>query len=302
MSIDADWLVDRRRLKRRVTFWSIAAVVAAVVAAVAAFGRFDLFGGRAHVARVTVEGVIVNDPERDRALADLAKDKSAKALIVHIDSPGGTVVGGEGLYRLLRQVAEHKPVVAVMGELGTSAAYMAALGCDHIVAHDGTLTGSIGVILQTTDITGLLEKVGIKPETVKSGPLKAQPNPLEPFTAEAREATRKVVGDVYEMFVSLVQERRELSREQIAAVADGRVLTGRQAKASGLVDMLGGEREARDWLSSARGIDEAMPVHDVDLRGPEDRLQDLLSKAAGKMLSSETLRLDGLVSVWHPAR
>jgi protease-4 len=302
MSVDSDWLVDRRRLKRRLTWWQAIAVIGIVAAIIAAVSRFDAWIHRAHVARIDIEGVIVADSDRDQALSDLADDDSARALIVRIDSPGGTVVGGEALYSRLRQIAEKKPIVAVMGEVATSAAYMTAIGSDHIVAHDGTLTGSIGVILQTADVTGLLDKVGIKPEAIKSTPLKAQPNPLEPFTPEAREATRKVVSDIYEMFVSMVQERRSLSREQVDMVADGSVFTGRQAKAIGLVDILGGEREARAWLAERHGIDQSLPVRDVQPRGPGEEFRDMVGGFFGKALFSERLTLDGLVSVWHPSR
>jgi protease-4 len=301
MSVDSDWLVDRRRLKRRLTWWQTIAVIGIVAAIIAAVGRFDRWIARAHVARIDIEGVIVADADRDQALSDLADDDSARALIVRIDSPGGTVVGGEALYSRLRQIAEKKPIVAVMGEVATSAAYMTAIGSDHIVAHDGTLTGSIGVILQTADVTGLLDKVGIKPEAVKSSPLKAQPNPLEPFTPEAREATRKVVSDIYEMFVSMVQKRRGLSREQVDMVADGSVFTGRQAKEIGLVDILGGEREARAWLAEKHGIDQSLPVQDVQPRGPGQELRDMVGGFIGKAVLPERLTLDGLVSVWHPS-
>jgi protease-4 len=302
MSIDSDWLVDRRRLKRRASAWRVATVVAVIAALLVAIGRFDPFGARAHVARVAIEGIIVDDPQRDRALGRLAEDTAAKAVIVRIDSPGGTVVGGEELYQRLRRISDHKPVVAVLGELGTSAAYMTALGSNRIVAHAGSLTGSVGVILQTADLTGLLDKLGVKPETVKSGPLKAQPNPLEPFTEEARDATRTVVADVFRMFISMVQERRSLNDEQVAAIADGRVLTGRQAFDLGLVDALGSEYEAREWLTAAQGIDRSLPTRDVDLRDPEQRLQDVLLNVAGNLVFPETLRLDGVISLWHPSR
>jgi protease IV len=301
MSIDADWLVDRRRLKRRLTWWQVAAVLAVVVAVLAAVGRFGAFFDRAHVARVDVTGLIINDSDLDQALSQLAEDGAVKAVLVHIDSPGGTVVGGETLYRRLRQISQHKPVVAVMGELATSAAYMTAIGSDWIVAREGTLTGSIGVILQTADFTGLLDKIGVKPETVKSSPLKAQPNPLEPFTPAAREATQRVVADVYEMFVEMVRERRKLAPEQMATVADGSVFTGRQARANGLVDALGGEDEARGWLESSRGVAASLPVFDVDVRDTELQLVDLFGTVAKKALSYERLNLDGLISVWHPA-
>lgn len=301
MSIDADWLVDRRRLKKRLRWWQVGAVLAAVLAVVAFVGRFDAAFERPHVARIDVYGLIVDDSDRDRLLAEVARDDAAAALIVRIDSPGGTVVGGEVLYRGLRRVAERKPVVAVLGELATSAGYMTAIGSDWIIAHDGTLTGSVGVIIQSADFTGLMDKLGIKPEAVKSTPLKAQPNPLEPFTPEAREAIRKVVDDVYAMFKDMVQERRQLDPEQLAAVTDGAIFTGRQALANGLVDALGGEVEARDWLERARGVSASLPTRDLEIPGPERELADLLGTVTRKMLFAERLSLDGLVSVWHPS-
>ncbi len=300
MVLDADIVIDRRRIKRRLTLWRVVAVVAVVVAVIAAVGRVGGLYERAHVGRLSIEGIIVDDPQRDQALVDVADDDDVRALIVRINSPGGTVVGGEALYRHLRRVAERKPVVAVMGEVAASAAYMAALAGDRIIAREGTITGSIGVIMQTADITGLLDKIGIKPESVKSAPLKAQPNPLETFTPEAREAAREVVLDLYEMFVGMVEERRRLGRDRTRALADGRVFTGRQAVANGLIDALGGEAEAREWLDEVRDVDSAVPVRDVEIGGPEDKLRDFLGGLVEKAIFSERLRLDGLISLWHP--
>ncbi len=299
MSLDADQVLDRRRLKRRLTFWRIAAVVAVVVAVVAAVGRVGV--GENHVARLVVGGIILDDPWRDDALAGIAEDDNAKALIVRIDSPGGTMVGGEALYISLRAVAGKKPVVAVMGGTATSAAYMTALGADHILARAGSVTGSIGVIMQTADITGLLEKLGVKPETIKSRPLKAQPNPLELLTPEAREAARFVVLDLFEMFVDMVQQRRNLPRDKVLALADGRVFTGRQAVANGLVDALGGESDARRWLAETHAIATSLPVRDVEIEHEGALWRDLITGFVGKVLFSERLRLDGLISVWHPS-
>ena len=301
MVLDADIVIDRRRLKRRLNLWRVIAVVAVVAAVFAAVGRVGGLYGRAHVGRLSIEGVIVDDPQRDQALIDIADDDNVRALIVRIDSPGGTVVGGEALYHYLRRVAERKPVVAVMGEVATSAAYMAALAGDRIIAREGTITGSIGVIMQTADLTGLLEKIGVKPESVKSTPLKAQPSPFETFTPKAREAARDVVLDLYEMFVGMVGERRRLGHDQTLALADGRVFTGRQAVGNGLIDGLGGELEARAWLDEVRDVDSAVPVWDVEIGRPEDRLRDLIGGLVEKTIFSERLRLDGLISLWHPA-
>jgi len=300
MSVDADYLVDRRRLKRRLVFWRIATVLAVVVAVIAIVGRIHDSAGGSYVARLTVDGLIVEDADRQNALAELAVDDNVQALIVRINSPGGTVVGGESLYRYLRHVSESKPVVTVFGGLGTSAAYMAALGSDYIVAREGTITGSIGVILQTTDLTGLLDKIGIKPEAVKSTPLKAQPNPLEPFTPAARAAIEDVISELYAMFVGLVKERRELTREQLAWATDGRVFTGRQALDNGLVDAIGGEPEARMWLEQTHDIDADIPVENIEVEDTEEMVRKLFGESVGKVLFSERLSLDGLVSLWHP--
>ncbi len=299
MSLDADQAMDRRRLKRRLTVWRIAAVVAVVVAVVAAVGRFGV--GANHVARLVVGGIIIDDPWRDDALAEIAKDDDAKALIVRIDSPGGTMVGGEALYTGLRAVAGKKPVVAVMGGTATSAAYMTALGADHILARAGSVTGSIGVILQTADITGLLEKLGIKPEAIKSRPLKAQPSPLEPLTPKGREAARVVVLDLFELFVDMVEERRNLPRDKVLELADGRVFTGRQALANGLVDAIGGETDARRWLAETHAIATSLPVKDVEIEHEGALWRDFIGGLVGKVLFSERLRLDGPISLWHPS-
>jgi len=300
MSLDADYVVERRRLKRRLTFWRVLGVVALVAAVVAAAGRFDLRRQQDHVAQIAIGGLILDDPARDEALKEVADDDKVKALLVKIDSPGGTYVGGEALYESLRQVGEKKPVVAIMGTTATSAGYMSALGSDHIVARSSTLTGSIGVILQTADVTGLLDKIGIKSVVVKSGPLKAQPNPLEKFLPAARKATEAIIADYFDMFVTLVAERRSLSREQVLKLADGRVFSGRQAKKAGLVDALGAEPEARKWLSETHKIADSLPVKEVKVKHEDEPWRDLFDSMIGKVMFSERLSLDGVIALWHP--
>ncbi len=300
MTLDADQIIERRRLKRRLTFWRVFGVVALMAAIVAAAGRFDLVVESDHVARFSIVGIILDDQAQQDALDGVASNDKAKALLVKIDSPGGTFVGGEALYQALRRVAKKKPVVALMGTTATSAGYMTALGSDHIVAQASSLTGSIGVIMQTADLTGLLEKLGIKPEVVKSSPLKAQPNPLERFTPEARKATEVVVQDFYNMFVDLVAERRSLPRDKVLALADGRVFSGRQAKEVGLVDSLGAEPEARKWLAETHKIADSLPLKEVKAKHEDQPWRDLFSSIMGKVLFSERLRLDGVISLWHP--
>ena len=300
MALDPAAVIDRRRLKRRLNFWRIAAVVAVAAGLFAGVTRYEDAGFSDHVARLEVSGIILDDPARQEALREAVKRDSVKALIVAIDSPGGTFVGGEALFEQLRDVAAEKPVIAVLGGTATSAAYMAAIGTDHILARKGTVTGSIGVIMQTADITGLLEKLGIKPETVKSGPLKAQPNPMEPFSLAAREATRAVISDLFGQFVDMVATRRGLDRSVVLGLADGRVYSGRQALDAGLVDAIGGETAARRWLAAQHGIAESLPVQPLEVEDDEEAWRQLMDSMIGKTLFSERLRLDGVLSVWQP--
>lgn len=301
MSLETDSLIDRRRLKRRVGVWRTIAVLAVLVAAIVVLNRTkEAPWQKSYVARLDISGLISEDRERDATIERIAKDGAARALIVHINSPGGTVVGGENLFRELRQVAEIKPVVAVMGTLATSGGYMTALGADYIIARSGSITGSIGVILQTADVTGLLEKLGISTEAIKSAPLKAVPNPLEPLTEEGREATREVVMDTFNQFIDMVAERRQLPRDTVVKLADGRVYSGRQAADNKLVDALGGENEARDWLAEQRDIPRNTPVRDIEVERKREGLLGMAGSLAGKALFSERLTLDGLVSLWHP--
>lgn len=300
MAYDSDVLVDRRRMKRSLVFWRSLAIAALIAFVVAAVGRFAGFAGGDYVARLSVAGVIVNDPARLQLINRLANDGNAKALILRIDSPGGTVVGGEALYKALRDAAEKKPVVAVMDQVGTSAAYMIALATDRIFVHEGTITGSIGVILQTTEITGLLEKIGVSSKAIKSGPLKAVPSPFEPLTPEGRKATQVLVDDIFAMFVDMVVKRRRLSPDKAREVTDGRVFTGRMAVKNGLVDEIGGERQARKWLNTEKRISLRLPVREVRVRREVEDLFDDLRGLAQKTVFSERLTLDGVVSVWHP--
>lgn len=304
MALDIDAVLDRRRLKRRLAFWRTSAIVVLVVAAVAAAQwAFDGMGPLAagdHVARMNVVGVIVEDQDVLDRIDEIAEDDSARALMVYIDSPGGTVVGGETLFKELRRVSERKPVVALMGTTAASAGYMVALGADAIFAREGTLTGSIGVLLQTAEVTDLMAKLGISAEAIKSAPLKAVPSPFEELTPRGRASAQAVVDEMYEMFVEIVRVRRDLSDQELRDVADGRVFTGRTAVANRLVDAIGGEREAREWLQGQHGVSTDLPSLDRDVEEETGLLGGVASAIAEKTLFSERLILDGLIALWHP--
>ena len=289
----SDYLVDRQRLKRRLAFWRAMAILAAFFAVAVAAG---LPGGEGDfIARIDVEGVIVRDGKRLAAVEALAENDDARAVVVHIDSPGGTLAGGESLHRALRHVSERKPVVAVLDGLATSAAYMVAIAADRIYARESTLTGSVGVVLRTAEISRLLETIGVRTRTFRSGGLKSVPDPMEPVSPQAA-AAQGLIDEVYAMFRDLVLERRGLASAE--EFADGRVFTGRRAVEAGLVDEIGGQRAALAWLEGR--IPEDLPVRRVGPRRDMDGLFGSVVGLARKTVLSESLTLDGLISLWHP--
>jgi protease IV len=319
MSADSDYLVDRRRLKRRVGFWRAAAFVVAAVAVIGA----GLYAGRdrlgasglagAHVARVRITGVITGDDNTLDLLKRVGKGNAA-AVLVEIESPGGTVTGSESLYDGLRELSAKKPTVAVVNGLAASGGYIAAMGTDRIVAQQTSIVGSIGVLFQSPNVSKLLENWGVTMDTIKSAPLKASPNPLEPTTPAAREAMAAVINDSFDWFKAVVQERRGISGPDLASVSDGRVFTGRQAIGLKLIDEVGTEKTAIAWLEANKGVAKDLPVREWKRR--DDRtfgLFSMASGAAGAMgygqlaatlgalgRAGDQPVLDGVLALWHP--
>ncbi len=300
MSLEVDLLLDRKRLKRRLVFWRVASVVL-LAAAILAFLRVPLFTGGAHVALLRIDGIVTDDPGLDAAVEKLATTSSVKALIVSIDSPGGSVAGGEALHDAIARVAAKKPVVAVMGPLGASAAYMIAVATDRIFAREGTLTGSIGVLLETGEVSGLLAKLGITPETIVSGPLKNQPSLTAPMSPEGRQVLQGIVDNLFGQFVDMVAAGRHMSVEAVKALADGRAYTGQQALKLGLIDAIGGMNSARTWLARTHGIAETLPTEQVETSGLS--WGGLGGEFGGllKIFLSQQVNLDGAWSIWQPA-
>jgi protease IV len=324
MSFDADQIVDRRCIRRKLTFWRIVAVLVAIVAIAAlaaALGRRgDLPAGvGAQIARVTIDGVILGNRDRVEALTRLSKSSNTRAVIVHIDSPGGTVPGSEQLYHALRLVAEKKPTVVVVDGLAASGGYMAAMASDHIIAQDSSIVGSIGVLYQYPNVTDLLKAVGVQVETIRSTPLKAQPDGFEPTSPQARAAIESMVMDMYAWFQKIVESRRKLTGDALAKVVDGRVFTGRQGLDLKLIDEIGDEQTAIDWLAKQKGVDPSLPVRDWRLSPRFSELSFLHVSAAavldtvglsalarrltetGSVQALERLNLDGLLALWHPS-
>src|SRR6202522_3264008 len=323
MSLDSDVIVDRRRIRRKLTFWRVAAVLIAI-AAIVTVGLIAAPGGRSgltaagSIARINIEGLIRSDQERVEALEQLEKSQ-AVARIVHMNSPGGTTAGSEQLYDALVRLKAKKPLVVVVEGLAASGGYIAAIAADHIVAQQSSLVGSIGVLFQFPNFTELLKTVGVKVEEVKSSPLKAAPNGFEPTSPEARAALDALVKDSYAWFRGLVKERRGMDDALLETVADGRVFTGRQAVDLKLVDQLGDEKTAVAWLVAQKGIKADLPVRDYKLTPRFSDLTFLRTAAAltldalglsavarqiektGVTQAADRLGLEGMLALWHPA-
>ncbi|KZE34719.1 signal peptide peptidase SppA [Chelatococcus daeguensis] len=318
MTYDADIMADRRRLRRKLSFWRVLAVfalIAVVVALGARFGAGSVVTGD-QIAAIRIGGFISGD-QRTLDLIRRVKDaRSVRAVLVRVDSPGGTTSGAEAIYTALRELAAEKPTVALVDGLAASGGYITALAAERIVSRDTSLVGSIGVLIQYPNLAGLLDTLGVKVEEVKSSPLKAAPNGFEPTSPEARAALESVVRDSFAWFKGLVGQRRSLSGPALDQVSDGRVFTGRQAKELGLVDELGGQRQAVAWLEKEKKLASDLPVR--EWKAESERLglslwsllgraaafagyDDLAGALRAAALREEAGRLDGLLAVWHPS-
>ncbi|HET7492800.1 MAG TPA: signal peptide peptidase SppA [Bradyrhizobium sp.] len=323
MSLDSDVIVDRRRIRRKLTFWRVVAALV-TIAAIVTVGLIASPGGRGtlttagSIARVHIDGLIRSNADRVEALERL-ENSHAAAVIVHINSPGGTTAGSEQLFDALTRLKAKKPVVVVVEGLAASGGYITAIAADHIVAQQSSLVGSIGVLFQIPNFAELLKTVGVKVEEVKSSPLKAAPNGFEPTSPEARAAVEALVKDSYAWFRGLVKDRRGMDEAQLEKVADGRVFTGRQAVELKLIDQLGDEKTAIDWLVSQKGVKANLPVRDYKLSPRFGDLTFLRAAAAvtldavglnaiarqmeqsGMVQAIDRFGLDGMLALWHPA-
>ena len=326
---EIDLLLDRRQMRRRLTFWRIGALVLLGVTLLAVLSSAGVFKGFASVedqiARVEIAGTITTDRNLIALLDRLGEEDNVKGVMLAINSPGGTAVGGEAIFEAVRRVAEKKPVVASVDALAASAGYMIATAADHIVARRASVVGSIGVILQYPNFETLLDKIGVEVNEVKSSPLKAEPSPFGTPPPEAEAMLRRFIDDAYVWFVDLVAERRPFDRATALRLADGSVYSGGQGVENKLVDALGGEREAKAWVVARASLDDDIevktrkPASDDDgLFGVGSRLGTLaqvlglepaFERVFGRRedlrledmspLIPRRLFLDGVLAIWH---
>ncbi len=318
MSFETEAVLDRRRLRRRLSLWRVLAVVGGVLAlGLLTFSSAERAGliEQRQIARITIEGMITEDRELLQLIKKVGENKKVAAVILFVNSPGGTTAGGEALFEALRTLAKTKPVVAQFGTLATSAAYIAGLATDQIVARGNTITGSVGVIFQWPEFSGLLEKLGIKMNEIKSGPLKANPSPFQPLDDPGRAEIEKMVAESKRWFVDLVRARRGIDTTSVDGLEQGRVYSGREALRHKLIDQLGSEPEVVKYLEDQRGVPKGLKI--VDWKARRDSDWGLL-RVASRALAYITgirafdelalivnddhvasLRLDGLLSIWH---
>jgi len=308
-------------MRKRLTFWRIIALLGLtgmIIAALVAAGFGTSLSGKSspHIARISIFGFITEDQKLIDVINKARKDKNVKGVIVRMDSPGGATVGGEAIYEAVRALAKKKPTATSIGGLAASAGYMIAVGSDHIVARRSSLVGSIGVLFQYPDASKLLDFVGVKVEEIKSSPLKAAPSPFSPAEEGAKDVLRDLVKDSFGWFRGLVKERRNYSDAEVDLVATGRIFSGAQGVKNKLIDAIGGEQTARDWLSKERGLSKELKIIDWKPLRESTSLLSSLSKITGfnsnpslldavpelnklKKMARERIFLDGLLSVWH---
>lgn len=272
-----DTILYGNYLKQQILKWRSLAMFFAFIAAIVVFGKFL---GKPledeYIARIKIDGFIGENQFRDKILSKIVSNDKIKAAIIHINSPGGSIVGGESLHNALKDISEKKPVVAVLGSVAASGGYMAAVASDHIVSHNGTITGSIGVLFQTADLTKLADKIGVNFVSYRSGLYKASPSPFEKTPAKVSKAVQESIMDSYNFFVDIVDEGREsLSRDDVLKLADGRIYTGRQALEVKLVDEIGNEKNALEWLEKEHEIKD-LEVKNVNTKKKKKPIEQLM--------------------------
>lgn len=255
-----------------------------------------------YIASINVEGIIFSDNYRSKIIKKISEQKNIKAVIVNINSPGGGIVGSENLYNEIRKLSKAKPTVIVMDEVAASGGYMASLASDHIIARHGTLTGSIGVILQSAEITEMASKLGVKLQNYKSSHLKATPSPFEKSDAIVDQAINESIADSYKFFKDLVIERRKnkISAANLEKVLDGRIFTGNQALSYGLIDEIGGQDEALAYLQKQFKVSKDLEIKEVSVKKNDNKLIDkiLNSSSSVKEFLSSNFASKKLMAIW----
>jgi protease-4 len=306
MSLPPEIIIERKSNRKKLALWQMFTVIAIIALVVLMFNNKNIKTmpnagiGTNYIASITIDDeIIYQNDKRDKIIESLKDDKYAKAVIVNLNSSGGTAVGSEIIYKILRDIGKTKPIVSVMSSIATSGAYMIALSGDYIIAHHTTLTGSIGVIIRSFEATDLAEKIGIKFNNLKTNQNKAALFPTEKLTPEVEAVVMESLNDTYDYFVSLVMERRKLSREATEKLADGRVYTGNQALKYGLIDAIGTQKDAVEWLKKNKNIAQNLEVKEISLKPKPHFIEELLGNMSTNIKASFS-PAKGLLMIYRP--
>jgi protease-4 len=250
----AEYPPKRRPL--RTLLWVLVAGLALMLLVNVFFPDLDL-STEDRIALIRVEGVILDSQTTVGELKRFSENPSVKAIVLRIDSPGGGVVPSQEIHDAVKRARtkNNKAVIASMGSVAASGGYYIAAATDRIVANPGTLTGSIGVIMETANVEGLLQKIGVEGVVIKSGKYKDVGSPLRKMSEEERGLLQAVMDDVHKQFIEAVAEGRDIELTDAQALADGRIFTGRQAKEAKLVDELGDLEDAIQLAADVAGIE-----------------------------------------------
>ena len=262
---------------------------------------FLLFNSKSKdfIATISIEGII-NDPvDTLNDLENINKSPNAKALLVSINSPGGTFVSSKELYDKINEISKKIPVVTYMREMATSGGYLVSLASQKIFSNIGTITGSVGVILQTAEITELLKKIGINPIVIKSGDLKATPNPLEGVSEKDSEYLNNIIKSMQLEFINILSENRDIDNETLRIISDGRIFTGKQAKELNLIDFIGSKNDAINWLKEKANVPLDIDIIDYSKETQYEKLINMKLFNENFNFLKNNIH-NGFLSIWDP--
>lgn len=311
MHLESDLLLERQKIRRRLVLWRCIAFVIFIVSMVSILAVSSSKMGRDgdHLVKLKVEGVIGSDVSKQVKLIDDAlADKSVKGMLLYVNSPGGAVTGGEQLHDAILRFAEKKPVVVSMGGIAASAGYMISVPANRIFALNSTLTGSIGVIMQAPDVSGLLGKIGITVDQLVSGPLKGQPSMVKPLSPQGREMLQGLIENFYDQFVGMVAQGRHMDIARVKALGDGRPYSGQQAVKNGLVDQIGTEQDAKKWLTQYLKLSVDIKVIELKDKKSSKWFSKFVGEALGdsvngfmhQIVYKDHENLNGAIAIWKP--
>ena len=250
------------------------------------------------IAKLYLDGIITSESDLEKKISRLKQKENLKAILITVNSPGGTFVSSKEIYDSLKHLDEKIPVAVYMKEVATSGAYLVSLGADKIFANTGTITGSVGVILQTANLTVLLDKIGINPLVIKSGDLKAVPNPFEETNENQIEYIKNVVLMLQDEFIKIVKLERKISPESLKKINDGRIFTSKQARDLNLIDEIGIEENALQWLKKKADLDDKVKI--IDYSDGKDYFEFLKLKFLNKFNDINLKITDGILAIWAP--